>query len=120
MTFAGAVRAIHLSTTAQTNSPGEIERAVREMLQHWIASDAESGGVEVISALLAGGPGLDAAFPAAAARRWGIDAAVMSLQLSSDAPPLRIEALLHVRASRPAGASHTTPYVTATTRSESP
>jgi chorismate mutase len=85
------VRALHEVVLVPANTPAAIEAAVRELMRRLqIAS-----GEVVISAIFASSADLDAAFPATAAREWGVQGAVLGLQAAGESTG-RIEMLAHL------------------------
>jgi chorismate mutase len=85
------VRAVHGVAHVAANTPAAIEAAVHELLRRLPMAP----GDVVISTFFASTADLDAAFPATAARQWGLQGAVLGLEAAGGLAG-RIEMLGHV------------------------
>lgn len=85
------VHALHAVAYVSANTPDAIEAAVHELVDRLPMATGDA----VVSAIFASTPELDAAFPATAAREWGVRGAVLGLQLAGGGAG-RIEMLAHV------------------------
>jgi chorismate mutase len=79
--------------TAAANTEAAIASAVAELL----ARTLWDSPAEIVSTVFATSADLDAAFPAAAARAWGLTGAILGVQAAT-CEQRRIEVLIHVAA----------------------
>lgn len=84
------MRAVHGSTHVPANTPEAVRIAVHALMDRLI----DPGDV-VIAAIFTSTDDLDAAFPAAAAREWGIEGALLGLA-AAGAARRRVEVLIQV------------------------
>jgi chorismate mutase len=86
------VRALHAVAIVRKNTPEAIEASVHQLVED-LLNDPQ---VVVISAIFASSADLDAAFPATAARKRGVQGSVLGLKAAAAGRARRIEMLAHV------------------------